>query len=212
MTLRELSRTRVRTRRQLRPSLCPLESRELLSTFTVTKILDDGSSGTLRWAIGQANTAGGANTIAFSSLFNTAQKITLVGGQLDLIKASEVMTITGPSVGVTVSGNHADRVFKVSAGVTASISGLTITEGQPPAAAGNNDGGGLLIAGGTVTLTNCTVSSNTADGNGGGVSTNNVSTLTATNCTFSGNTADGNGGGVATFGFATLTKLHSQRK
>jgi hypothetical protein len=32
-----------------------LEARQLLSTFTVTSTLDDGSTGTLRWAIGQVN-------------------------------------------------------------------------------------------------------------------------------------------------------------
>ena len=54
-------------------------------------------------------------------------------------------------------------MFQVDAGVTASISGLTITGGKT---AGN--GGGLYNDGGTVTLTNCTVSGNSASGNGGG--------------------------------------------
>jgi len=36
------------------------------TNFTVTKTADNGSSGTLRWAIIQANSAGGANTIDFN--------------------------------------------------------------------------------------------------------------------------------------------------
>ena len=58
-------------------------------------------------------------------------------------------------------------MFQVDAGVTASISGLTITGGTT---AGN--GGGLYNDGGTATLTNCTVSGNSATGTaagGGGV-------------------------------------------
>ena len=42
--------------RQLRPVLVVLEDRRLLSTFNVTSTADDGT-GTLRWAIAQANSA-----------------------------------------------------------------------------------------------------------------------------------------------------------
>jgi Bacterial Ig-like domain (group 3) len=52
---------RSRTARRRRASVASkgrleaLEARQLLSTFTVTSTLDDGSTGTLRWAIGQVN-------------------------------------------------------------------------------------------------------------------------------------------------------------
>ena len=49
------SRSRRGDRHRLRPELLALEDRRLLSTFTVNSTADDGSSGTLRWAIGQAN-------------------------------------------------------------------------------------------------------------------------------------------------------------
>ena len=59
--------------------------------------------------------------------------------------------------------------------------------------------------GGTATLTNCTVSGNSATGNGGGLCNSNATgffagtgTATLTNCTVSGNSATGNGGGVST--------------
>ena len=48
-----------RQRRRMRPTVLALEDRRLLSTFTVTSTLDNGSAGTLRWAVGQANSAGG---------------------------------------------------------------------------------------------------------------------------------------------------------
>jgi hypothetical protein len=48
-----------RRQRRMHPTLTTLEDRRLLSTFTVTSTLDNGSAGTLRWAVGQANSAGG---------------------------------------------------------------------------------------------------------------------------------------------------------
>ena len=155
-----------RKRRRMRPTLMALEDRRLLSTFTVTSTLDDGSAGTLRWAVGQANSAGGAETIAFDkTVFKTPQTITLTGTQLELSDTTGTETITGPKAGVTVSGGGLSRVFQVDGGVTASISGLTITGGN---VGYRYNGGGLYNNGGTATLTNCTVSGNSAFGGGGG--------------------------------------------
>ena len=104
-------------------------------------------------------------TITFDpTAFATPQTITLTGGQLELSDTSGTETITGPAAGVTVSGGGASRVFQVDAGVTASISGLTITGGTT-----TGNGGGLYNDGGNVTLTNCTVSGNSAGYYGGGL-------------------------------------------
>ena len=51
-------------RRRYQPSVDAVESRLLLSTFTVTSTADSGP-GTLRYAINEANAEGGSNTIAF---------------------------------------------------------------------------------------------------------------------------------------------------
>ena len=56
---------------------------------------------------------------------------------------------------MTISGGGTSGVFQVDAGVTATLSGLTITDGLALA------GGGIENVG-TVTLTNCTISGNTA--------------------------------------------------
>jgi hypothetical protein len=62
---------------------------------------------------------------------------------------------------------------------------------------GTNDTGGAIRNGGTLTLTDCTLSNNFAYYKGGGIY--NIGTETLTNCTLSGNTAQtGYGGG--TFG------------
>ena len=119
-----------RERRRITPTLVMLEDRRLLSTFTVASTLDDGSVGTLRWAVGQANSAGGAETIAFDkTVFKTPQIITLTGTQLELSDTTGTETITGPKAGVTVSGGGHSRILQVDGGVAASISGLTITGG-----------------------------------------------------------------------------------
>ena len=61
-------------------------------------------------------------------------------------------------------------------------------------------------AGGTATLTNCTVSGNSAGYGGGGGLYNNGGTATLTNCTVSGNSAaDGGGGCINAVGTTTLT-------
>jgi fibronectin-binding autotransporter adhesin len=82
----------------LQPTLLALEDRRLLSTWTVTSTLDDGSTGTLRWAIGQANSAGGAETINFDpTVFATSQTITLSGTQLELSDKTGTETVAGPA-------------------------------------------------------------------------------------------------------------------
>ena len=120
----------------MRPTVLALEDRRLLSTFTVNSTLDDGSAGTPALGIGQANSAGGAETIAFDkTVFKTPQTITLSATQLELSDTTGTETITGPKAGVTVSGGGQSRVFQVEGDVTASISGLTITGGSTATAA-----------------------------------------------------------------------------
>src|SRR5262249_47026288 len=76
-------------------------------------------------------------------------------------------------------------------------SGLTLSGGN----AGYYGAGGGLLNYGTATLTNCTVSGNSAGGGGGLL---NYGTATLTNCTVSGNSAGFGGGGVYNAGTATL--------
>jgi hypothetical protein len=158
----------------------------------------------------------GITAITFDKqAFARPQTIPLTGTQLELSNTSETTTITGPKAGVTVSGGGLSRVFQIDTLVTASISGLTIVGGN----AGYYGAGGGVLNSGTATLTNCTISGNTAgpigfsyfgDGNGGGLA--NFGTATLTNCNVTGNAATagyfnfggGLGGGVFNLGTATL--------
>jgi hypothetical protein len=152
----------------------------------------------LRQAVNLANVLGGTESITFdNTVFSPAQTITLTLGQLELSTGN--VSITGPALGVTVSGNNASRVFQIDAGVTASISGMTISGGSASIGGGLNNNGNL-------TLTGCTVSGNSATLGGAGLNNNNGN-LTLTGCTVSGNSATqggGFGGGIFDTGGTTL--------
>ena len=155
-------------------------------------------AGDLRYCINQANADDQANTIVFdSTVFSTPQTITLNGGQLELSDTSGTQTITGPAAGVTISGGGNSRVFQVDEGVTASISGLTISGGSM--STGDGDGGGLANYG-TATLTDCTLSGNTASSAAG--------CTTPTRHFMTAPSAGADGGGVAVVRTATLHRLH----
>ncbi len=199
---------RPRPAARCRPQLEALEARTVPSTLTVTSALDDGSSGTLRSAI---TAAASGDTIRFSNQLH-GHTITLTGGQLAITKN---LDIEGPGANkVTVSGNNASRVFKISgAGTTVTIAGLTIADGRVVA----DGGGGIRNDGGTtLTLRQDTLANNTAYGIGGGL-WNNGGALAVVGSTFLGNQAIGfvgffgpgngtsEGGGIDNDGTATIT-------
>ena len=180
--------------RRLLPAILELESRQLLSTFIVANNNASGT-GSLAQAIDDANSNNQANTITFSSFFSTPQKITLGGSELELRNTSGTQTITGPAAGVTISGGGQSGVFEVDPGVTAMLSGLSITGGK----VGESIGGGGLGNFGTTTLTDCTITGNSAVYRGGGVSDAGTGNLTLFDCTISRNSAS-YGGGVDNYG------------
>src|SRR5690606_4267257 len=94
-----------------------------------------GSGTSLREAINYANSKSGADEITFSNSTangavnfhdGTARTITLGGSGLVI---SSNLTITGPGANLlNISGNDAVRVFHVTSGAHAAITGLTISE------------------------------------------------------------------------------------
>jgi hypothetical protein len=156
------------------------------ATITVINTSDSGA-GSLRQAISDSSSG---DTVNFDSSLN-GQTITLTSGELLINKN---LTITGPGANLlAINGNAAGRVFDITSGINVTISGLTITNG-------NAGVGGGILNGATLTITNSTLSGNSASNAGGGIF-NSGTTLTITNCTLSGNsTTYNNGGGIANVG------------
>ena len=158
---------------RLRPALQELEERRLLATFTVTSPAANSSSGTLPWAIAQANaTSGsGANTIQFAAAL--AGK-TIVLSPVDPLGSNDpygptafTITGTGPltidggaAPGLMISGGNVIRPFAVKSGVALTLENLTVENGT---ATGGN-GGSLSVENG---------------GGGGGAGSGVRSTMTA---------------------------------
>lgn len=183
-------------------SCCSANS-ALASTLVVTNIADsiDGTCDincSLRDAIGAANDG---DTITFGSQFNIPTTITLLQGQIHIAKN---LTIAGPgSAKLTISGNNAGRIFRISDGAIVSLSGMTLGDGRIGANINDIYGGGIWITDSTLTLTNTTMSNNTARfvstnppaqfGYGGAIASFN-STLSILNSNISNNSAPLTGG------------------
>lgn len=171
----------------------------LAATWTVTSSADDGSAGTLRYAI--ANAASG-DTVNFSLAYPAT--ITLTSG----LEINRNLSISGPGASnLAISGGNAVQVFSISGAITVSISDITIENGTTP-----DYGGGIENSGATLKLANDVFSGSTAgsvdSGNypvGGGAAlanTNNGTVVIATS-TFSGNQAIQ--GGAITNASGTVT-------
>jgi hypothetical protein len=165
------------------------------SLLTVSNLNDSGA-GSLR---GEIAAAQGGDTIQFAPGL-TGGTIGLTGGQLELINN---VSILGPAGGVTIDAAGASRVFQVDAGVTASLSGLTITDGS---VAGN--GAGILNYA-TLALTNCDISANNCSQNGGGIFNAVGGTCTLTNCTLESDSAP-SGGAISNAGTLSLAGVSTQ--
>ena len=170
-----------------------------LFTFTTTNTNDAGV-GSLRKAILDANALAGADNIRFEpTVFNGSQGAITLASTLQ-ITSSDDLTISGAGASnVTVSGNNTVRVFNITGIGNTTFDSLKIINGSST----ESNGGGINSTGnGAVTLTNSTVSGNTAESGGGIYSNGNV---TLTNSTVSGNTAAQDGGGIYGNGAVTLT-------
>jgi hypothetical protein len=177
-------------RRRSRLHVETLEGRCLPSTVSN---LSDHDPGSLRDAI--ATTPAGGTVDFQPGLSGT---ITLMTGELLIDKG---LTIAGPGASViTVSGNHASRVFDIAGMYTVGISGLTIADGSV-----TNANGGGIISSGTLTVTVSILSANSATfGTGGGIE-NDGGMLTVTASTLSGNSAGAGGGIFNDAGTLTVT-------
>ena len=172
--------------------------------------------GSLPYEVAAANPG---DTITFT-LSPACSTITLAS----TITISQDLTITGPGSSVlAVSGDNAVGILSVNSGVTATISGLTLEDGSTGGDGGaiNNSGtvtlsnstlsnntafeGGGIYSDGTVTVNNSTVANNTGTSDGAGIVSIFTSTLTITDSTVSGNTSPSGTGGVESLSSGSMT-------
>ncbi|MGI8425866.1 MAG: choice-of-anchor Q domain-containing protein [Actinomycetota bacterium] len=191
---------------------------------------------TLRAAIQETNTLGGPDTIIVPggiyllSIAGTGENAS-AQGDLDIIGD---LAIKGGGAHITViDGGDLDRVFHALTVNAVDISDVTIQNGNASTGSGggifneNRPGGSLTLTnvtvtsnsatfgggimnfgGATTTLLNTTVDSNSADF-GGGIYTRDSGPLRLINSTVSGNSASCGGGGIDTFFFATASLTNS---
>src|SRR5262249_21726062 len=141
-----------------------LEERCNLTTFLVTNLLDGAViaagqlPGSLRQAIFDANNNPGADVVDATGVSGT---ITLAPGEL---KITDSTTVTGPGASkLTVDANNKNRILNISisAGKSATVTGIHITKGASPGTSQN--GGGIVVSSSssaTVTLSGLLVDFN----------------------------------------------------
>ena len=149
-----------------------------------------GAGGIMNWGTLTLN-----NVVVKNNTVNGTDTSDVGGGIKNGGNGPATMTINNS----TVTGNTADRgggIFNAGS-TTLFLNNSTISDNTA------GGGGGITIYG-TATLTNVTISGNTATGSAGGILNEAIAALT--NVTISGNTAHpAHGGGVTTSGAITLS-------
>ena len=189
-------RSRSRLRASSAAAVEAMESRVLLSTYMVNNTLDSGP-GSLRDDVHTANASPGADTIMFAP--GLTGTIALTSGAIEI---ADDVAIVGPGAGsLTISGGNGNRVFSIDQQVTASISGLTITN---PNTTGY--GGGISNMGSALTVTACVLTGDSNANNGGAIY-NLSGTLTVSDTTIAKSHSDSDGGGIfSATGMAVLLR------
>lgn len=170
------------------------------NTSIVVQNTNDSDEGSLREAL-KCACPNQVNTVTFNSdlsgeTINLASQLEIDPNRTVTIDGSALaspVTISGDSEG---DGDGDTRVLIVEDNVNATLNGLTITRGN------TDNGGGVFVAvGGSLTVTNSTISQNTASGSGGGIyMVDGANGLTIIDSTITSNTSEGAGGAIAGIG------------
>lgn len=138
----------------MKNTLETLEARRLMATFAVTNAADTGT-GSLRWAIQQANLTDAADTVVFS-IGSGAATIT-IGSSLDITKPITIDGATQPGyagaplIRITNSGTASGGLYVNAPGSV--IRGLSVT--NMGTAANPNDGPGISLVKQNIVVENC---------------------------------------------------------
>ena len=166
-----------------------------------------------KWA--EAQTEGTLSTLLSSNNISEGDVIYLGGGSYLLgntITLSKAVTIYGGFSGseqaiyersdesspTILSGNNETQVLEITADVT--LDRLAITDGK---GAKSSFGGGISITKCSPTITNCSITNNSA-GTGGGLYILGKANPTITNCSITNNTGTSSGGGLYVDGTVKL--------
>jgi predicted outer membrane repeat protein len=197
-------------------------------------VADPEGDCTLRAALGSANTLNQAVTIDLPDPTTVAHSrsssysVNPAVGELQVTDTAGVTVLgAGASVvdiraGCPVGCTNDTRVLEIGSGsmggAVADISGVTISNGSPPVSGEWGDCGGICVSdpGSNLTLTNSTVTGNTAITAGGGIELYNGASATLTNDTITENTVSGafntdpmypdyGGGGIAVYNVGNST-------
>ncbi len=212
---------------RLRPYLEALEDRFMPATFTPTTFADDGTAGSLRGVLTQANNDNGTATDTIQlqagtyklTIDNVAHNHDVGGtqGDLNITSTAHALVIQGTTDAkgnptTTIQQTVLDRVFQiVNPDTTVTfkdlviVGGQAVDDGSAGAAADSTtaEGGGILDDGGNVTLANVVLQNNSAkagagfDGDGGGIFAARGGSLTLQSSVVEINLAVGGAAGAA---------------
>ena len=164
------------------------------SALTVANVVFNGNTATSNGGAISNASSGSMNIVGCTFTDNTATgtNINGDGGGAIYSRNGQVSIRDTTITGSTSKGGGG--AIRLAAGVS-SITNTTITN-CTSGGAGNTTGGGAILNGGELTLTNCTISGNTAGENTQGGAIKNFLKLTINNSKITGNTATEGGGGI----------------
>ena len=162
------------------------------STLTLTNCTLDGNTAGIQTAGGGIWSDG---TLTLDGCFLTGNTSNLSGGGI-YVDGGTVTLSYCTLVNNTTTGGNGGGIDNIL-GATVALTGCTLDSN-----AARQGGGGGIINGGTLTLDNCSLDGNTAN-SGAGIDSFKGS-LTMTDCTLDNNVANGGGGGLVNGGTGML--------
>ncbi len=165
-------------------------------TLTINDSTLSGNNGTGSQGGGAIHANGGTTTVNDSTFTSNTAASSGGGGGIYANNSATVNVTDSTFTSNQAAGNLGGAIgtgYSGSNGIN--VLGSTLNNNSA------NNGGAIGIGAGTVTVTNSTISGNTATDGGGGISGGN-GTVTLNNVTITGNTANNQGGGV--YSFATV--------